>query len=247
MTGTGPSRPSGAVRASAQRAFAQHASVQGASVQRAPAERADPVRRGPGRRPGNESTRDALLVAAREEFSAGGYAAATVRAIAARAGVDPAMIHHHFGSKRGLFAAAVELPFNPADIEIERLASGPPEELGARLAAEFVRIWDRAGTAAAASMLRTALQSEEATARLRAVLVETLLRRGLTHIMGWTPQSRWRASLLASQLIGLLTARYIARFEPLASAGPDAVVAAVAPVLQHYLFGDVGDPPTLAT
>lgn len=209
-----------------------------------PRERTAAVRRGPGRRPGNESTRDALITAARHEFSTGGYAAATVRAIAARAGVDPAMIHHHFGSKRGLFAAAVELPFNPADIEIERLAAGPREELGARLAGEFIRIWDHAGTAAAASMLRTALQSEEATARLRTVLVETLLRRGLTHVMGWTPEARWRASLLASQLIGLLTARYIAKFEPLASAGPEAVVAAVAPALQHYLFGDVGVPPS---
>ncbi|WP_134325134.1 TetR family transcriptional regulator [Cumulibacter soli] len=196
-----------------------------------------------GRRPGNEDTREALIEAARAEFANGGYAGATVRAIAARAGVDPAMINHHFGSKQGLFAAAVRLPFNPADIDLAQIVSGPREEFASRLLGEFLRQWDRAGSESASSMLRTALQSEEATAQLRTVLLESLIRRGLSAVMEWDAEAQWRASLVAAQLMGLLTARYVARFEPLASAPAQDVIAAIGPVLQRYLIGDVGTPP----
>ncbi|MFV0535319.1 MAG: TetR family transcriptional regulator [Cumulibacter sp.] len=195
-----------------------------------------------GRRPGNEDTREALIEAARAEFANGGYAGATVRAIAARAGVDPAMINHHFGSKQGLFAAAVELPFNPGDVDLAQIVSGPRDELASRLLGEFLRQWDRAGSESASSMLRTALGSEEATAQLRTVLLETLVRRGLSAVMEWDAEAQWRASLVAAQLMGLLTARYVARFEPLASATAQDVIAAIGPVLQRYLIGDVGTP-----
>lgn len=199
-------------------------------------------RRRAGRRPGGEDTREALISAALAEFARGGYTAATVRAIAARAGVDPAMINHYFGSKRGLFAAAVELPFDPGAL-LPNVLAGAREQLGARLVREFVRQWDLAGAAAAESMMRTAMQSQEATERLRTVFIEGALRSGLTMLMGWTQEARWRASLVASQLIGLLVVRYTARLEPLASASSAEVVTAIAPTLQRYLFGDVGDPP----
>lgn len=197
-----------------------------------------------GRRPAGEDTRAALISAALAEFARGGYTAATVRAIATRAGVDPAMINHYFGSKRGLFAAAVQLPFDPGALLPDVLA-GSRKQLGARLTEEFVRQWDRAGTHAAESMMRTAMESQEATERLRTVLIEGALRAGLTTLMGWTQEARWRASLVASQLIGLLVVRYTARIEPLASASSAEVVAAIAPTLQRYLIGDVGDPPAV--
>src|ERR1700759_1320075 len=63
-----------------------------------------------GRRPGGANTRAQLLDAARAEFAERGYEGATVRAIADRAGVDPAMVNHFFGGKDGLFPASLDLP-----------------------------------------------------------------------------------------------------------------------------------------
>lgn len=200
--------------------------------------------RTPGRRPGDSTTRDELLAAARAEFSSHGFDKATVRGIAARAGVDPAMIKHHFGSKGGLFTASVELPFDPAEIA-ERVFTGDLDTLGHRLAATFLTLWDSAGGEAATSLVRTAASSPEAADRLREFLIERVMRGGFSQLTGWTAEARWRASLIASQLVGLLIARYIVRFEPLASARIEDAARAVAPNLQHYLTGDVGSPPPI--
>lgn len=199
--------------------------------------------RTPGRRPGASTTRDDLLAAARVEFAATGYDRATLRAIGSRAGVDPAMIKHHFGSKQGLFAAAVELPFDPAEVMDEVLA-GEPAEIGQRLALAFLTMWDSAGGDAAISLVRTAVQSDEASDRLHEFLIQRVMRRGFTTIMGWTPEAQWRASLVASQLVGLLVARYILRFEPLASAPAEQAASAIAPNLQRFITGPVGPPPS---
>ena len=59
-------------------------------------------------------TRQAILEAARAEFGARGFDHATIREIAARAGVDPALVHHYFGAKDHLFEAALVLPADPA-------------------------------------------------------------------------------------------------------------------------------------
>lgn len=199
--------------------------------------------RTPGRRPGASTSREDLLAAARAEFAATGYDRATLRAIAARAGVDPAMIHHHFGSKQGLFAAAVELPFDPAAI-VDDVLSGDPSDFGERLALAFLSMWDSAGGAAATSAVRTAVQTEEDSGRLHEFLIQRVMRRGFTRFMGWTPEAQWRASLVASQLVGLLIARYILRFEPLASASVEQAAHAIAPNLQRYITGDVGPAPS---
>ncbi|HEX2131257.1 MAG TPA: helix-turn-helix domain-containing protein, partial [Actinophytocola sp.] len=95
-----------------------------------------------GRRPGGTDTRAALLDAARAVFSEHGYDGATVRAIAARAEVDAAMVNHWFGSKEGLFAEAVlKLPFNPRDV-VERLLDGEVDSLGERIVRTFITVWD---------------------------------------------------------------------------------------------------------
>ena len=66
-----------------------------------------------GRRPGRQDTRGEILAAARETFAARGFAGTTLRGIAGAAGVDPALIHHYFESKRSLFLATVQLPIDP--------------------------------------------------------------------------------------------------------------------------------------
>jgi len=199
------------------------------------------IARTPGRRPGASTTREDLLAAARAEFAASGYDRATVRAIASRAGVDPAMIKHHFGSKQGLFAAAVALPFNPADL-VADIFTGNRDHLGQRLALAFLTMWDTAGGDAAVSLLRTAMHSKQATEQLRSFLIEEVMRRGFTELMGWTPAAQWRANLVASQLVGLLVTRYIVQLEPLASAPREEIARAVGLNLQRYLTGDVPGP-----
>ena len=77
-----------------------------------------------GRRPGAPDTRAAVLVAARASFAEQGYRGTTIRAVASTAGVDPALVHHYFGTKDDLFLAAMELPVDPREV-IAHVIVGP--------------------------------------------------------------------------------------------------------------------------
>ena len=92
-----------------------------------------------GRRPGDSGTREAILAAAREAFAADGYERATMRGVARAAGVDPALVSHYFGSKQGLFEAAMRPPFDPAEA-LPRVLAGDPAGAGLRLAAFAVGV-----------------------------------------------------------------------------------------------------------
>src|SRR5215217_2934743 len=98
-----------------------------------------------GRRPGESSTRAEILDAARRMFAEHGYEGATMRGIAAEAGVDAALVVHFFGSKAGLLEAAVEWPFDPEVVMPKLLVDGR-HHVGRRLAELFVRTWDEEGT-----------------------------------------------------------------------------------------------------
>ncbi len=69
-----------------------------------------------GRRPGNQDTRGKILDAARDAFATKGFAGTSMRAIAADASVDAALIHHYFDSKQQLFLATVQIPVPIGDI-----------------------------------------------------------------------------------------------------------------------------------
>lgn len=191
-----------------------------------------------GRRPGDGDTRGAILAAARERFAASGYDGASIRAIAAAASVDPALVHHYFGTKRELFAAALQLPFDPGVIVASAL-DGDPRRAGERVVRAFLRLWDTPeGAAAIQSILRTALTDERVLRMLREFMIEAVFGPLAARLGG--DQPALRATLLGSQMVGLALVRYVARVEPLASADTDTVVAAVAPNLQRYLAGDLG-------
>lgn len=177
---------------------------------------------------------------AREEFALRGLDSTTVRAIAARAGVDPAMIAHHFGSKQQLFLAALDLPFDPA-AEIAQALDGPVEELAGRLLTRLLHVWDSPVGAGAIAAVRTAVQRDETAALIRDLALSRALGPLMESMTGTREERLWRANLVASQIIGLIFARYVVRLEPLASSPHAAVVAAVAPTLQRYLTGAV-DP-----
>jgi AcrR family transcriptional regulator len=191
-----------------------------------------------GRRPGRSGTRDAILVAARESFTASGYDQASIRDIARRAGVDPALVHHYFGTKQELFAQAVELPVDLVAV-VEAFVRGDRDRIGERIVGLMLSVWDsRTDRSPLIALIRSAVTSENAARMLREFMVSVLFVRLAEALRA--PDAPLRASLAASQMMGLLIARYVVRVEPLASAPAAQLVAAIGPNIQRYLTGDLG-------
>jgi AcrR family transcriptional regulator len=199
-----------------------------------------PARRS-GRRPGNPGTRDAVLAAARQAFAEKGFDGATIRGIAAAAGVDPALVHHYFGSKDKLFLAAIEAPANPADLLPEALAGGR-DALGHNVVRLLLRVWDGPMQPAALALVRSAIGNEWTAKLLREFLVTQVLRRVVGTLDMPAREREIRGSLAASQLVGLVVGRYVLKLEPLASASPEWLAATIGPNVQRYLTGDVELP-----
>ncbi|HEY3727282.1 MAG TPA: TetR family transcriptional regulator [Solirubrobacteraceae bacterium] len=188
-----------------------------------------------GRRPGRAGTdtREAILAAARRLFAERGFEGASMRAIAGEAGVDAALITHFFGSKANLLGAAIDWPFDP-DRELPRLLRAGRDCVGEALVALFVRIWDREGSRHPVITLLRAAITEPTAADLLASFMRARLFGPLLEELG-SDQPEIRANLVAAQLGGLGLARYMLRFEPLASAPPRDVVRWTAPSIQRYL------------
>jgi AcrR family transcriptional regulator len=196
-----------------------------------------------GRRPGNQDTREEILAAARQAFAERGFDNTSIRTIAAGAGVDPALVHHYFGTKDQLFLDAMQVPFDPAKVVPHILAAGV-DEVGERVVRTLLTIWDSPAGAPAAALVRSAVSNEAISRMLRDFVVTRILRR-IGRELGFEPaEGAMRANLVASQIGGLIMVRYILKFEPLASAPPDTVVALVAPTVQRYLTGPLDRPAT---
>jgi AcrR family transcriptional regulator len=187
-----------------------------------------------GRRRGGTDTRDELLNAARVEFAQRGYEGATVRVIAERAGVDPAMVNHWFGGKDALFSEALRLPVNPAEV-LSTVLPGDPEHLGERIVGQFLTIWDQSGGGPMAAVLRSIASHEDAARMLREFIGTVMVKRLVATVAPDRPALR--AGLVGSQLFGMGLVRYVLKLEPLASADHATVIGAVAPNLQRYLTG----------
>ncbi|MFY1672183.1 TetR family transcriptional regulator [Plantactinospora sp. WMMB334] len=191
-----------------------------------------------GRRPGNPDTRQAILSAAREAFAERGFDHASIRAIATSAGVDPALIHHYFGTKDGLFMATIDIPIDPQEL-LPQVVAGGLDGVGERLVRTFLRVWDSPAGTAGVALFRSAMNNEW-TARLLREFMETQVLRRATGMLEIDPaEAPLRSSLVATQMAGMVLVRYILRLEPLASAPADVVVAAVGPTVQRYLAGDL--------
>jgi AcrR family transcriptional regulator len=188
-----------------------------------------------GRRPGPSGTREAITQAARRQFSELGYERASIRSVAAEAGVDPALVVHYFGSKQRLFLAAIELPFEVGDL-VERLETGPRQQVGERVARFALEVLGNPDARARwTGMIRAAASDPDAAGLLREVLTQRIFEP-LTEALG-SEDAQLRANLASSQMVGLVMARYIIAIEPLASADAETVVSAIAPTLQRYLVG----------
>jgi AcrR family transcriptional regulator len=178
--------------------------------------------------PRSEGTRRTILAAARAAFAARGYEQATIRAVAAEAGIDASMVMRYFGSKAGLFAAAATLDLDPPD-----LASAPARRRGEVLVRHFVDRWERDPSEdMLVFLLRTAVTNDAVAQQLQTTFNRMVL--GPLEELGY-PDAQRRAALIGSQLMGLGLCRYILRLEPLASFTDEDVVAWIGPTIQRYL------------
>jgi AcrR family transcriptional regulator len=188
-----------------------------------------------GRRPGPSSTREAIADAAGSLFSELGYDRTTIRAIAAKAGVDPALVVHFFGSKQQLFLSVMSLPFEPEEV-IPRVLAGPRSEAGRRFAQFAVEVMDDPQARRVLTGILRAAASEPEAARLARELAAGRIVGAISAALD-VEDAGVRASLVASQIIGVIMARHVIGVEPLASLPAEKVVEALAPNLQRYLTG----------
>jgi AcrR family transcriptional regulator len=188
-----------------------------------------------GRRRGASTTREAILSAAREQFGDRGYDRATLRAIAARAEVDPALLAHYFGRKEELFAAAMRLPVSPTQV-LPAARSLPAGRVGEEVVRRFLAAWDDpTQRPVLVGLLRTGLTDERSAAMVRRLVMREALEPAA--LLLDTPDGPLRATLVGSHLVGLALLRYVTRIEPLASASVETVAARVGPAIERYLTG----------
>jgi AcrR family transcriptional regulator len=177
----------------------------------------------------SDTTRATILTAARERFAADGYERATIRAIAADAGIDPAMVMRYYGNKEKLFAAAAEF-----DLDLPDLSAIARRRLGASLVEHFVRRWERDD--ALVALLRAAMTNTAAAHRMQQIFANQLT----PHVAAVCPdpaQAATRATLVASQMLGFALCRYVLRLPPAVHMSTEEVAGWLGPTLQRYLAG----------
>jgi len=189
----------------------------------------------PGRRPGSpEVTRQSILDAARTTFGELGFERATIRTIAAGAEVDPALVHHHFGTKESLFAAAHELP-DPVTV-LESIFTGPTEEFGERLT-RFYLTFVAASGSPATSLLRASATNEQAAKMLREFIDHGFLIAADRFLDATHP--RRRVALCGSHLIGVVFGRAILQLPELCEPSIEELISTIAPTIQRYLTDEL--------
>lgn len=193
-----------------------------------------------GRRPAGTDTRAAIVEAARVEFAEQGYDATSLRGIARRAAVDPALLHHYFGGKSGLFAEVMNFPVDPSTL-VARIIATPREQVGETLVRTFLAVWDSPeGRLRFQALMRSAVTHDEAARMLRQFLVREIFGKVTT---AFTPADatgplaniELRAGLGAGQMVGMAMMRYVLEFPAVAQASEEELLAILAPVLQGYL------------
>ncbi|OJZ67920.1 TetR family transcriptional regulator [Mycobacterium paraffinicum] len=172
-------------------------------------------------------------------FARNGIRDTSIRAVAAAAGVDSALVHHYFGTKEKLFAAAVHIPIDPMQV-IGRLREVPVEELGHTLPSMLLPLWDSEVGTAFVAALRSILAGTEVN--LFRSFIQDVIGVEIGPRVDNPPGSGLiRVQFVASQLVGVVMARYVLQLEPFASLPAEQVARTVAPNLQRYLTGDLPD------
>lgn len=192
-----------------------------------------------GRRPGDSGTRTAIRAAAGRQFAERGYDRTSMRSVALEAGVDPALVAHFFKSKQQLLVDVVGLPFDPEHV-LPLLLAGDSAAIGRRLADFLLALLEQPEPRRRMiGLVRAAASEPEAARMVRELVTREVFARIITALD--VDDADIRASLLASQVVGLVMARYVVAVEPLATMPANAVAAAIAPNLQHYLTEPLDD------
>ncbi len=205
----------------------------------------------PGRRAGDSGTSEAILDAARSQFAEHGYRGATIRAIAAAAGVDPALVHHFYGTKEALFAAAMRMPIVPSVVLTQALASRPDGPRGEFMVRTALLLWESdALKDTFVGLLRSAVTSDQAAAMLREFIADSILgtiaqASGLNAAGGSPEEVQYRVAMVATQMLGLALTRLVLRLPMVAEASVDELAATLGPTIERYLTGDIELPVRL--
>jgi AcrR family transcriptional regulator len=178
----------------------------------------------------SDSTRAAILRAARERFAADGYERATIRAIARDAAIDPSMVMRYYGNKEGLFAAASEI-----DLRLPDLTGVPAEEIGTRLVRHFLHRWE--GDETLNAMLRVGVTNPAGAERVHSVFRDQVAPVVAT-VCPDPAQVPQRAALLASQILGMAVSRYVLKLPPSVALTHDEIVSWLGPTVQRYLTAE---------
>ncbi len=189
-----------------------------------------------GRRPGAPDTRAEVLAAARTSFAEKGFRGTTIRAVASAAGVDPALVHHYFGTKDDLFVAALQIPVDPREVLAPVVAAGP-DGAGERLLRTLLSVWDDPELQPGLVALARSIVSDNNASLVRDGFIPVVVGPVLASLVRDRPEVR--IPLVASQIIGLIVTRYVVALPPLALMPSEDVVARVGPTLQRYLTGDL--------
>jgi AcrR family transcriptional regulator len=183
----------------------------------------------------SDETKAAILVAARERFGTAGFQAATIRAIAADAGVDPAMVMRYYGSKDKLFAAAAEF-----DLRFPDFAANDRAQVGRSVVRHFLERWE--GDEALVILLRSSATNGEAAQRMQEIFGTQL--QPLVATLVPAEEAGVRAGLIATQILGMALCRFVLRLAPVVEMSRDEVVEWLGPTIQRYLGlpDDPGSP-----
>ena len=191
----------------------------------------------PGRRQGESRTRETIIDAARAEFLEHGYTATTIRSVARRAEVDPALIYHYFTDKPTLYTSTLDLPVDPRQI-LNDVRAGPASP-GGRLVAGFLAQWET-GPGQPGQSFVNMVQAMSSSPQAARSIREFLIDRVWAQLGDADEAARWRTVLISSELVGLAWSRYIVGAEPLASASLQEVAERVGPTLERLMFGNPG-------
>ena len=200
-----------------------------------------------GRRSGDSGTSEAILEAARAQFASHGYQGATIRAIAGQAGVDPALVHHFYGTKEALFAAAMRLPVIPSEALTAALTPLPAVRLGEQLVRSALTLWESDGMKETfLGLFRSAVTSDQAAVMLREFIADSILgtiaRVSGLRERGSAAETDYRVSLVASQMLGLALTRLVLGLPAVAGASIEELATSVGPTVERYLTGDIALP-----
>ena len=181
-----------------------------------------------GRRPGPQRTRAAIVRAARDEFATAGYADTTIRSVARGAEVDPALVYHYFGDKPRLFAATLDIPFDPRSVGESAMPGDAPFN-GTRLVEEFIARWEQGSGDGFRAVAQAASGSPVAAREIREFLAARIR-------IVVSPDGAWgqRHAMIASALVGVAWTRWVLGIEPVAAAPPATVAGWVGPTLDRY-------------